>query len=372
MSVSISSIDANVDTFANWVSITNQMAQTFSNGVVTANTTEGITGNSTVNLSAKLWGTMAANTFKVGNTISSNVTTANVAIEANLEVKSGFNLYTVGALSVKGDIIIDTTTKLRFADRGTVYSGTTGWLKANSTGYATFSNLSVKGSDLDPSEFLLTSNVGYANSTNSTFDVICYDESPNKWVRTTLKHLGTLEVDNLTLGLVKANNAVGEIRINGNTNFGGSSVALFVSNTDNRVGVKTTTPQAPLHVVGAIYATGDVTAFYTSDERLKDNFEFIPDALNKVRWINGYTFNWNKEKLATLDNVSPKPDTDVGVSAQQIKQVLPQAVIEREDGYMAVDYGKIVPLLIEAIKELSHKVSILEAEVEEKYRMSDR
>lgn len=373
MSIAISEINANTDTFSSWLSITNQMAQTISTSVLTANTSEGVTGNSTVKLNAKLWGKFAANTILIGNTLTSNVSGANVAVEANLEIKSAYKLYTVGDLSVKGNIIIDTTSKLRFVDRGTSYAATTGWLKANSTGYAQFANLSIKGSDLDPSEFNLESNVGYATSANSTFDVICYDESAGVWLRTTLKHLANTEIDNLKLGRVTANAAAGEVRINANTNFGGSTTSLFVSNTAARIGVGgITNPQAPLHVQGAVYATGDVTAFYTSDKRLKENVVKIDNALEKVRWLNGVEFDWKKDLITDLADVGPKPDHDIGLLAQEVEKVIPQAVTQRADGYKAVDYSRLVPVLIEAIKELSYRVNILEAELEEKYRSSSR
>jgi hypothetical protein len=373
MSVTINSIDANSDTFASWVAITNQMAQTISNSVVTANTTEGVTGNSTVNFNSKLWGKFAANTILIGNSITSNVTSANIAIEANLELKSAFKLYTVGDLSVKGNIIIDTTAKLRFGDRSSTYSATTGWLRANSTGYAAFANLEVKGTDLDPDEFVLTSNIGYANSTNSTYDVIAYDTSASKWLRTRLTHLLTQEIDALTLGLVTANATAGEVRVNANTNFGGTTSSLFVSNTAARVGIGgIVNPQTALHIQGAVYSTGDVTAFYTSDQRLKKDVVMIEDALEKVRWLKGVEFSWDKDKISQLENVGPKPERDIGLIAQDVEKVFPHAVTERDDGYKAVDYSKLVPVLIEAIKELSYRLNIVEAELEDKYRSSSR
>lgn len=373
MSVTVTSIDANSDTFANWVAITNQMAQTISNAVITANTSEGVTGNATANFNAKLFGQFAANTILIGNTLTSNVSGANVSIEANLELKSAYKLYTVGDLSVKGNIIIDTTAKLRFADRSTTYSANTGWLKANSTGYVQIANLAVKGTDLDPNEFVLTSNVGYANSTNSLYDTIVYNTAASKWMRTRLTHLVSQEIDALTLGTVAANATAGEVRVNANVNFGGTTSSLFVSNTTARIGVGgVTNPQAPLHVQGAIYATGDITTFYTSDQRLKKDIVTIEDALEKVRWLKGVEFTWDKEKITELSFVGPKPDKDIGLIAQDVEKVFPEAVMEREDGYKAVDYTRLVPVLIEAVKELSYRINILEAELEDKYRSSSR
>jgi hypothetical protein len=105
-----------------------------------------------------------------------------------------------------------------------------------------------------------------------------------------------------------------------------------------------------------IRATGDIIAYYSSDERLKENINPIPNALSKVELISGNTYDWKEG----FDNIHPHKGNDVGVIAQEIEKVLPQVVINRDNGYKAVDYEKIVPLLIEAIKELSAKVKELE------------
>ena len=55
-----------------------------------------------------------------------------------------------------------------------------------------------------------------------------------------------------------------------------------------------------------------------------------------------------------------------GLIAQEIREALPEAVIERDNGYLAVDYHKVVPLLVEAIKELSDKVKVLEQKLQDK------
>jgi len=104
---------------------------------------------------------------------------------------------------------------------------------------------------------------------------------------------------------------------------------------------------------GDLNVTGDITAFYTSDQRLKDNIVAIENPLAKVLSISGNTYNWNEK--------SGKEGNDVGVIAQEVLEVLPEAVTTRDNGYLAVDYQKLVPLLVEAIKELSDKVKQLES-----------
>lgn len=97
---------------------------------------------------------------------------------------------------------------------------------------------------------------------------------------------------------------------------------------------------------GALYVGGDIVAFASSDERLKVNIRPIPSALDKVKQISGVLFDWNE--------ISGKSGNDVGVIAQEIEKVVPEAVTTRDDGYKAVKYEKIIPLLIEAIKELAN------------------
>lgn len=114
-----------------------------------------------------------------------------------------------------------------------------------------------------------------------------------------------------------------------------------------------------LYVNGAVNVTGDITAFYSSDAKLKTNVEVISDALSKVSTLSGVTFNWNELGLSTFDSTIDKTEREAGVIAQEVQSVLPEAVVERTNGYLAVNYEKIVPLLIEAIKELKIEVETL-------------
>jgi hypothetical protein len=112
---------------------------------------------------------------------------------------------------------------------------------------------------------------------------------------------------------------------------------------------------------GEIWAKGNVIAYQSSDERLKENITNIPDALSKVMSLNGVTFDWKNEVIESqgdVDNMFIRKN-DVGVIAQDIEKILPQIVTERDDGYKAVKYDRIVALLIEAIKELKAEVDSL-------------
>ena len=107
---------------------------------------------------------------------------------------------------------------------------------------------------------------------------------------------------------------------------------------------------------GEVRSTGDVIAYYSSDKRLKENIKPIENALNKIESIGGYTYEWN-------DKQQTYTGTDIGVIAQEIEAIAPELVIDRETGFKAVKYEKLVAILIEGIKELSAKVDELEKKI---------
>jgi hypothetical protein len=111
----------------------------------------------------------------------------------------------------------------------------------------------------------------------------------------------------------------------------------------------------------SLYVYGDVQAYYASDISLKNNITIITDPLTKVNSIRGVEFDWSDEYLATRGGEDSYfiRKHDVGVIANEIEKVLPEAVGVREDGIKAVKYERIVPLLIEAIKELSREIEEL-------------
>ena len=116
-----------------------------------------------------------------------------------------------------------------------------------------------------------------------------------------------------------------------------------------------------LYVGGQIYGLNEITAYYgtPSDIRLKTNVTNIDDSLAKVLTLDGIIYNWNELALNRDQNIR-----EAGVVAQQIQKVLPEAVVEKEDGYLTVKYDRIIPLLIEAIKELSDEINELKKKIQ--------
>ena len=134
----------------------------------------------------------------------------------------------------------------------------------------------------------------------------------------------------------------------------GADKDFFISGNDG--GSAITGVRVDFSDAGAIICNGNITAFgNTSDIKLKENIEVIPNALDKVKQLKGITFNYKKDgKVST------------GLIAQDLEKVLPEAVYEScdidndEDKHLAIRYGNTVGLLVEAIKELEARVKELE------------
>ena len=122
--------------------------------------------------------------------------------------------------------------------------------------------------------------------------------------------------------------------------------------------------QSASNSFGVFRVRGDVIAFYSfSDKRLKKNITTIDssDALNKILNLQGVTYKWR-------DKRGEAKGTQIGLVAQDVEQHVPQVVedtarIGSDKQYKRVDYDKLVPLLIESIKELSAKVELLESQL---------
>tara|TARA_R110001592_G_scaffold298363_2_gene569138 strand:+ start:6070 stop:6903 length:834 start_codon:yes stop_codon:yes gene_type:complete len=128
---------------------------------------------------------------------------------------------------------------------------------------------------------------------------------------------------------------------------GGSLTVTGTTNLNANVNVSNN-----LAVDGSITSRGDITAFYTSDKRLKNNIIKINNSNDVINNLNGYTYDW--------DEKSGKTGEGVGVIAQEVKELIPSAVRENQDGYLSVDYVQLIPHLIEEVKSLNNRIKTLE------------
>ena len=112
---------------------------------------------------------------------------------------------------------------------------------------------------------------------------------------------------------------------------------------------------------GEIRAADNITAYYSSDKKFKENIEDIPNAIETVNGIGGKLFDWTDAYLEAHGGQDDyfNQKSDFGVIAQDVQSVFPRAVRTRPDGSLAVDYEKLVALAFAAIKELSDEIKEL-------------
>lgn len=130
----------------------------------------------------------------------------------------------------------------------------------------------------------------------------------------------------------------GGVSILGNTTFVNGGVTITSGNLALSNG--------SLTVNGSIQAQNDIVAYATSDSSLKTNLRSI-NSLDVVDKLNCYKFKWTEDSYDHL-----KGKEDYGLLANEVEQVLPELVITREDGKKAVNYVKLIPILLDAIKKL--------------------
>lgn len=156
-----------------------------------------------------------------------------------------------------------------------------------------------------------------------------------------------------TANRVTVTNGAGTITLTAPQDLASTSLVQFGS-----IGVGT----AASATVGEIRATNNITAFYSSDIKFKENVKNIDNALDIVCSIGSKTFDWTEDYIQShggLDGYFLTKNS-FGVIAQDVQKVFPQAVKTREDGSLAVDYEKLGILSFGAIKQLLERIEKLE------------
>jgi hypothetical protein len=111
----------------------------------------------------------------------------------------------------------------------------------------------------------------------------------------------------------------------------------------------------PTNTAGRFEASNDIVAFSSSDRRWKTNIISIQSSLSKISNLNGVYFDWIED-----EPIHGNKGKDYGIIAQEVEALFPEMVQTRDNGMKAVKYDRLIPVMIEAIKELSNKVKILE------------
>ena len=348
-----------------------------SKGVITNGLTAGsLTGSiDASNLQNVPYAVTASNTFNgdqnvVGNITASNLNVSgNTLLEGNLTVNGTGSFAIIqsvtGSAKIIGDAFIqlnENTPTERYAGIQVVDSGSTfstasfffdglenNWMYeygGDNTDYALAlfgPEFATKGSPVS----LTQDTIPIASGSHHLIDSDILNDSVKIRLNKNTQVTGSLGV---------TGNITGNLVGNADTSTTASAVSFndgLTTTSDvqfNSLGVGTAAPTT----TGLIRATNDVVAFYSSDERLKDNIVQISDPIEKVKQIKGVEFDWN-------DKQEVYEGHDVGVLAQDIEKVLPELVITRDNGYKAVKYEKIIALLIEAMKEQQSQIDELKS-----------
>lgn len=193
-----------------------------------------------------------------------------------------------------------------------------------------------------------TGNVGIGNSSPSTsLHVYATNSGTPDGSVTNLMTGVTARFHNNSVGfdIGTYSNGAGFIQSR-NTSNHAAFFDLILCPTGGNVGIGSASPTHRLYVTGNIYATGDV--FAGSDIRIKTNVEQLTDCLDKVKMLNGYSYNKNGAEYRSI-----------GLIAQEVEKIIPEVVSKNTDEMKGIDYGQLVAVLVEAIKELNNKLENL-------------
>jgi hypothetical protein len=317
------------------------------------------------------WATVTQTTFSAGTTgfTPSSPTSGTVTLAGTLNIANGGTGATTAQAAINA-LAAATTSGYYLRGNGTnvvmaaIVAGDVPTLNQNTTGSAG----SCTGNAAT------ATNVAYSGLTG-TVPTWNQNTTGNAATATTASALSSATWQRITGNAVDYG-SYGSIGVSGTTSgyagisFSGVSGTLMMQAAASGFYYSNSTWRVYWDGSGNQINTGNVTA-YSSDERLKYNVVNIPNALDKVKAINGVTYDWDLEECNKWDFYPPK--SDVGVLAQQVQKVCPEAVafapFDRDplDGgksksgkeYLTVQYEKLVPLLIEAIKELKAEVDEL-------------
>jgi hypothetical protein len=142
---------------------------------------------------------------------------------------------------------------------------------------------------------------------------------------------------------------LGPARLSGSSSFFGPRLifrSFYVSGVDNS------------YFDGDVWANG---VRLTSDARLKENLATIDDPLSKIQSMRGVSFNFKENSARPHLN---SHERRLGVLAQEVQQAVPEAVSAAPDGYLAVHYEALVPVLIEAVKAQQRQIDSLRGEID--------
>jgi hypothetical protein len=262
--------------------------------------------------------------------------------QITLQSTTGFTAYDTALATITGSLILSASNDAsKFATLAT-YTGSND--TTNTTQNSRLDQLSTASGSAITRLTALEVETSNLESTTASLNISV--SNLNSFSSSQLSKDSTLATytGSVNTSLSNLNSATASLSTTSNVRFGSLGIGMAATGT-----------------AGRIDAANDIVAFSTSDIRLKENITPIPNAIEKIRKISGNTYDWKAE----LKDVHGYEGNDVGVIAQEVEAVLPQLVQDRDNGYKAVKYDKLVALLIEGIKEQQQHIDNLTIQVEE-------
>ncbi|MEO1261228.1 MAG: tail fiber domain-containing protein [Bacteroidota bacterium] len=148
------------------------------------------------------------------------------------------------------------------------------------------------------------------------------------------------------------------------TSFPGATT-FVVKGATGRVGINCSNPSSELHVSGTISTTAamvDVSIACSSDKRFKKNISPLQNSLEKVLNIQGVNYDWRVDEFPQKNF---NEDQQIGFIAQELEEILPLVVMTDKEGYKSVDYSRLTPVLVEAVKEQQQIIDAQQTEINE-------
>ena len=368
----------------NIITFTEGDGTTFSLTVATGSGTSTISASFAANatlfnsLSSSQFPQLVANNTFTGNNVFANITGSNAKFNTasiqylNIVYETASVIYSSGSNQF-GDASNDTQTLWGTVNIKTgpvlvtgslnVSSGITGSLNGSnlvtaSVANAKLTNNTISGIALGSNLGTLTISTGLSGTSYNGSGAVTIANTgvTSNVAGTAISVSGATGAVTITNTGVTSNVAGTGVTVSGATGAVTISIGQAVSSSSNvqfnSLGVGTSGSAT----AGEIRATNDVTAFYSSDERLKENITLIENPIEKLMAINGVTFDWREG----FDEVHSHKGADTGVIAQQIEAIgLPETVTTRENGFKAVKYEKLNALLIEGFKAQQNEINEL-------------
>jgi hypothetical protein len=286
---------------------------------------------------------------------------------AAIQMTQGRMFFYIGAAGTAGNVIPNWSflPKIGIANNGGMAIGSAYAVSStNSDGILTVSNRVGVGTNAPTDQLHTTGSVRFQGLTSGTItDLVGIDASGKLW-RTSVPSSGlqsTCATINMIPKITGSNQVGCSIIYDNGTSVGIGTTGGFGYTSGATLSNGSPTPPSTFTL--SVNGWTSSTAFVAlSDRRYKKDIQRIKGALDKVIKLEGVSYYWNKQ---TPPNRKLNDNKEIGFIAQDVENIIPEAVIKTEDNVYGLNYNAIIPVLAEAIKEFNDKITTLKEQSEE-------